>query len=891
MSKPAYNSLTHSSPKSRSDSLKSPSQNPGPKAVRNGPSWLSYAVPASSSVRNGKDETQLLDSNEIFVRHTVSEVKTILYRLRSDVDAKQEELRLMVGERYRDLLQASTSIISMSQASRRVLDNVDNMKRTVMMDQPRAEMNGVNGGSNNEDSQLQMLQCLAAHLKLLLDASEHLWRLLERKRYLHAAWLFLLSRVVYRSLIKENPEDGQDSVWQGVNVKEQFPLVQRQWESVAQFRAQISHKATLSLREQTLTSQELCSSLLALHLLDSLPLSDSLDVCLKQRSRTLQIQYEAIKGFWDVPQENSANKTERLGKKVTRSVWDVLKSVLDAIAVTVGTTRQVFLEGADGSMIGKVIVYTQGDAPIEPALSIPTELNLSTQALLSSLPNSNHFLPLPPDIKSFRPFIDLKSPSSTVNQSVLNSKLRDWFNIAVGHVQESAGPWLARLITIKEVWEVRSSALGWLSASGALLDKEDTKALRLLIDNVCRARVEDIWKDALEKLATSFDETLHSLRSDISKRTEGSELDISPAEFLLSAPPIVSVSQASLGLSISHSSFQRFRQAIRQRIDGTTPFIDKIMSEVEASTLSLRTDLDCAFADEESKQSPENAHRLSSEKTTELLLSSVKGLLDEERGDSAQRLSSSTLIANLRCSAAFSNEYQVRANRLYDSSVEHCASNIVVPVKDKLLRGLNTDPYASLLRIPAAPSHPSPYVMDALFSLIDTVQSYGLFKDHTQRSAVVKVILDQFSDAIVTSLQDPRDFTNIQFIWDLHFLKAICNEWGPTLSSSTTTLDEAIRKLCQSLPSAVSEVQPDLIASLGQNVAQSILHVRLLLSPLVAPSETSPTVKLPKSPSEVRRQSISGTGPVNAEYELQPALNLVKPSARFGSLWVGAAAR
>ncbi|KAI5114816.1 hypothetical protein M0805_003229, partial [Coniferiporia weirii] len=255
MSKPAYNSLTHSSPKSRLDGLKSPSQNPGPKAVRNGPSWLSYTVPASSSVRNGKDETQLLDSDDIFVRHTVSEVKTILYRLRSDVDAKQEELRLMVGERYRDLLQASTSIISMSQASRRVLDNVDNMKRTVMMDQPRAEVNGVNGSNNNEDSQLQMLQCLAAHLKLLLDASEHLWRLLERKRYLHAAWLFLLSRVVYRSLIKENPGDGQDSVWQGVNVKEQFPLVQRQWESVAQFRAQISHKATLSLREQTLTSQ------------------------------------------------------------------------------------------------------------------------------------------------------------------------------------------------------------------------------------------------------------------------------------------------------------------------------------------------------------------------------------------------------------------------------------------------------------------------------------------------------------------------------------------------------------------------------------------------------------------------------------------------------------
>ncbi len=33
------------------------------------------------------------------------------------------------------------------------------------------------------------------------------------------------------------------------SLKDQFPLIQRQWDAVSQFRSQIVHKATMSLRE------------------------------------------------------------------------------------------------------------------------------------------------------------------------------------------------------------------------------------------------------------------------------------------------------------------------------------------------------------------------------------------------------------------------------------------------------------------------------------------------------------------------------------------------------------------------------------------------------------------------------------------------------------------
>lgn len=106
---------------------------------------------------------------------------------------------------------------------------------------------------------------------MLLDTPESLWRFLERKEYLNAAWLFLLSRVVHRALTNENLAEVSWSK-AGVNIQvcldyspkqmnlllifiqAQFPLAQRQWDLISQFRAQIAHRATQSLKETSVSS-------------------------------------------------------------------------------------------------------------------------------------------------------------------------------------------------------------------------------------------------------------------------------------------------------------------------------------------------------------------------------------------------------------------------------------------------------------------------------------------------------------------------------------------------------------------------------------------------------------------------------------------------------------
>ena len=150
------------------------------------------------------------------------------------------ELKRQTRERYRDLLQASSSIISIAASSQRVVDALKESKETILSQHPlpappkTAAIDGLDGklyswtnsdqtAKHISDRHLYTLQVLSAHIKLLLDAPEHLWRLIERKKYFHAAWLFLLARVVHRALVRNDDADEQSWVSEGVDV-----LVRRQ---------------------------------------------------------------------------------------------------------------------------------------------------------------------------------------------------------------------------------------------------------------------------------------------------------------------------------------------------------------------------------------------------------------------------------------------------------------------------------------------------------------------------------------------------------------------------------------------------------------------------------------------------------------------------------------
>lgn len=136
--------------------------------------------------------------------------------------------------------------------------------------------------------------------------------------------------------------------------------------------------------------------LLTLHLLESRPLPETLATFLAQRTRSLT---QAL----NRPRDRSLNgrapeasrSTRRAGSKtrkvVIREVRQKLKAVLDVLVKTMGTSRMIFLQQAGGEslpLMAGVLRYVQGeDDAVEQTL--PPEVRLSSQTLLSSLPASD----------------------------------------------------------------------------------------------------------------------------------------------------------------------------------------------------------------------------------------------------------------------------------------------------------------------------------------------------------------------------------------------------------------------------------------------------------------------------------------------------------------------
>ncbi|KAG9013087.1 hypothetical protein FRB94_003920 [Tulasnella sp. JGI-2019a] len=515
------------------------------KSPMNGAFSVGSLPPPVSQSKAGEENLSRLEPDQMFARFSVSEVKALQARLRSEADSKQEELRVMVGERYRDLLQASSSIESISESSQRVRNALEDMKegcstskdiralKTRSHKRQQSLFGGAltKGSASAEDSQLITLQSLAAHLKLLLDTPEQLWRLLERKRYLQAAWLYLLARVVYRALTyDEDDGDEHDMEWakDGIQVADQFPLAQRQWDTISTFRSQIAYRASQSLRDYpptvpatSVTKSPHTSSaetLLSILLLDSLPISETLSLFLSQRTKTLQAVYAGIENAPQTPaisksrrknqelaasllrspyppstpllaesasaelsfrfpldsfSQASANGEQSISNKrkdkVVKRVRQSLRRVVNLLGTTVAAVKEIFAGSNGAPLIAELLENTTTGSTSRDAAKRDGQSNvLDTPFLLSTLPSSTLLVRyLPASIQSYAPYIDTDSPSSQLPPVAVASATSSWFTTSLQSLEDRLSTWLQDLDDLRDVWGVWTSLqFGHLPESG-----------------------------------------------------------------------------------------------------------------------------------------------------------------------------------------------------------------------------------------------------------------------------------------------------------------------------------------------------------------------------------------------------------------------------------------
>ncbi|CAG8512875.1 3968_t:CDS:10 [Gigaspora rosea] len=410
-------------------------------------------------------------ADELFVKHSIPELRALEKRTRSDIEKKKQELRLMVGERYRDLIDAADSIVNMRHCALSIQEELHHMQDScdvnALKSTVRAQINEDKKGTKDEKK--HHLYSSAAQIKLLVDVPEQL---------------------VYKNLQAHN-EDAP------FNVSVTFPVVQRQWDAVSHFKAQILQKATLYLKVIEQSEQSLAETLCAIMLLDDVTKKDVFRKCLDMRTSAL-IQI-----------------LEKSEAKDTKSMVEQFREMIRLIRGTVYHVGSVFISAVNEQSLYESYLHQlqqgftvyEDSAQPSPVLMSPRDSKASLTRLYS--PSTNiHLLVryLPESIQTFTPFLHLSGTRGQLIQEDITTRMNLWVDQIVEQFHEKLNALLSKITCAKELHELRKIIWEFLKED-ELVKEENQSSVKRFPSKVHRTSLG--FELNIQKTALSWFLTCH----------------------------------------------------------------------------------------------------------------------------------------------------------------------------------------------------------------------------------------------------------------------------------------------------------------------------------------------------------------------------------------------
>ncbi|XP_054722129.1 conserved oligomeric Golgi complex subunit 1-like [Uloborus diversus] len=169
----------------------------------------------------------------LFENHTIKEIQEIEKKLRNDIERKKEELRQMVGERYRDLMDAADTITEMKEIAESVTTCVRSVEiRSTDLQNGslrRGILNTIQNKVDEKRRQNELLYTVASQIKILMDSPTKIWSYIEAHDFISAVSLYLLARHTHSLLVL-------DPVYQDHKIASLFPIINRQWTSISHLK-------------------------------------------------------------------------------------------------------------------------------------------------------------------------------------------------------------------------------------------------------------------------------------------------------------------------------------------------------------------------------------------------------------------------------------------------------------------------------------------------------------------------------------------------------------------------------------------------------------------------------------------------------------------------------
>uniref|UniRef100_A0A1B0FND5 Conserved oligomeric Golgi complex subunit 1 n=1 Tax=Glossina morsitans morsitans TaxID=37546 RepID=A0A1B0FND5_GLOMM len=354
----------------------------------------------------------LLNVDTLFEQHSVAEVEMVHKRIEEVIENKKEELRTMVGERYRDLLKAADTITAMKESTKELITQVESISGYCknLNDQQLVGFKTETDKSINLNKRIVKLQdnyfSTMVQINLLTCLPEIIWSHLDQEQYYAATELFIFSRHISTGLQLDSND-----------LMRKLPIAKKQWEILKPFQKTIKQQVLFALERENLTIDVLVDCLIALLLLDRTTLENAFKCFLKLRTSTV---------LHCLSNDNNGRAKDR--------ILISLKVLNDSLELI----QQCFFE--NGAVFVKLNEYTNLNAP-------PTIARINC-------PDVHFDNALPDIILNFKGKFD----TTTLSKDSINLALEKWLKDIQDLVENQLKQLFDLIVNMQIIQEIKTDA-------------------------------------------------------------------------------------------------------------------------------------------------------------------------------------------------------------------------------------------------------------------------------------------------------------------------------------------------------------------------------------------------------------------------------------------------
>ncbi|CAI5682447.1 unnamed protein product [Oreochromis niloticus] len=524
--------------------------------------------------------SEISDPAVLFQCYNTEEIRGIERKVRGEIEQKREELRQMVGERYRDLIDAADTIGEMKQCSESVVQSIQDMQQYCH----RLKQGKASVASCRVESQTQWqvkFYTMASQIKLLLEIPERIWSAMEASQYLQATQLYLMCCHLHHLLQLEATTAGLYS-----SVLVRFPILIRQVATTEHFRAAILLDSRSLLRGRAVSDQAIAEALVSIMLLeDSSPRQALADFLLARKSSIHQLLNQPQHG-----------------------IKSQVCSLVELLVTTLFQAYAIFYLPPEGSprpgdealscgMLFSVLDNVTSTSPAAKERRVLQE-DVSTGSWLKYLPAS---------ISEFQPV--LRTLAQPIQREHLQDTLQQWIDTCKEDICHGVGSLLVYVKSLKGLAAIRDAVWDLLSAD-SISQHWNTVCQRLLehpltlwediLQQLFLQRLQVITKEETEAISVLSIQLLTSAVRDLQSQSvhsssgthssHGAQYEVDVSSFLWLESPGDLLNDAGW-FSVSQRGQQQHRSGLAMKTQALTPCVQNFCSSIDAKLKARLDDL------------------------------------------------------------------------------------------------------------------------------------------------------------------------------------------------------------------------------------------------------------------------------------------------------------